>query len=171
MFNAFLKDPELRSNPVRDGTSAWTRQVHQNDRDQPDFPDLIGRSVAAGAALLVNLSNDGWLDAGRGVAGKQHFAMAVFRAVETRRYLVRAATTGVSGVIDPFGRVVDTVAPRTAGVLTASVAGRRKLTPYVRLGDTFAFLCVGVAVGALAAPRWRLRRRRARLAPVSPAPS
>jgi alpha-glucosidase len=43
VFNLFLKDPELRSNPVQPGTSAWTRQVHIHDRDQPDFMDLIGR--------------------------------------------------------------------------------------------------------------------------------
>jgi glycosidase len=43
VFNVFLKDPELRSNPVRPGPTAWSRQVHVNDRDQPDLPDLIGR--------------------------------------------------------------------------------------------------------------------------------
>jgi alpha-glucosidase len=43
VFNAFLKDPDLRSNPDRDGATAWARQDHRFDRDQPDFPDLIGR--------------------------------------------------------------------------------------------------------------------------------
>jgi len=43
VFNAFLKDPDLRSNPDREGTTAWGRQEHRFDRDQPDFPDLIGR--------------------------------------------------------------------------------------------------------------------------------
>jgi alpha-glucosidase len=43
VFNAFLKDPELRSNPVRPGATAWSRQIHVNDRDQPDLPELIGR--------------------------------------------------------------------------------------------------------------------------------
>src|SRR6476469_6947258 len=42
-FNVFLKDPQLRSNPTRPGTTAWDRQVHEHDRDQPDFPALIGR--------------------------------------------------------------------------------------------------------------------------------
>jgi apolipoprotein N-acyltransferase len=135
------------------------------------FPELIGRSVRAGASMLVNVSNDGWLDAGRGVAGEQHFAMAVFRAVETRRFLVRAATTGVSGIIDPYGHVVDRIAPRTAGVVTAPVAGRRKLTPYVRVGDTFAFLCVAVSLRGLGLRGWRLRARRRRLAPAAVATS
>src|SRR5947199_74354 len=106
------------------------------------YPDLIGRAVAAGASLLVNISNDGWLDGGYGAASRQHFAMAVFRAVETRRYLVRAATTGVSGIVDPFGRVVETVAPGAVGAVTGVVAARGELTPYVRFGDAFALLCI-----------------------------
>jgi apolipoprotein N-acyltransferase len=113
------------------------------------FPELIARAVSRGAALLVNVSNDGWIDAGYGVASRQHFAMSAFRAVETRRYLVRAATTGVSGVIDPYGRVVDALPPHTAGTLTANVAGRTTITPYVWMGDAFAVACVLLAGLAL----------------------
>ncbi len=120
------------------------------------FPRLVARSVAAGAELLVNVSNDGWLDAGTGVASRQHFAMGAFRAVETRRWLVRAATTGVSGVFDPYGHVVASLPPHTEGVLLARVGALTRLTPYVRLGDVFAFGGVGVVVVALAA-RWRRR--------------
>jgi apolipoprotein N-acyltransferase len=119
------------------------------------YPELIGAEVRAGAAMLVNVSNDGWLDAGTGAAGRQHFAMAVLRAVETRRYLVRAATTGISGIVDPYGRVLATIEPNTSGVITTSVAGRATLTPYVRLGDAFAFTCLFVAGLALA---WRPAR-------------
>ena len=123
------------------------------------YPELIRDDVRAGAALLVNVSNDGWVDGGYGTAGPQHLAMAIFRAVETRRYLVRAATTGISGVIDPYGRVVAQLAAGSSGVVTAPVAGRSELTPYVRMGDAFAFGCALVAVAAL-----RARRRRARVA-------
>ena len=133
------------------------------------FPELAARAVRAGAALLVNVSNDGWLDRGSGVASRQHFAMAVFRAVETRRYLVRAATTGVSGMIDPYGHVEATLGPGEVGVLTAPVAGRGGLTPYVRLGDAFAFACVLAAVGALAARRAAIVRLFPRLASAPPA--
>ena len=132
------------------------------------FPDLVARSVRAGAELLVNVSNDGWLDGGYGTASRQHFAMATFRAVETRRYLVRAATTGVSGVVDPFGRVVQSLGPGAAGVLNVSVAGRATITPYVRFGDVFAMGCGGLAAMALLARRrpqtWRPRA-------LAPAPS
>jgi apolipoprotein N-acyltransferase len=121
------------------------------------YPDVINRSVRAGAALLVNISNDGWLDAGYGLASRQHFAMATFRAVETRRYLVRAATTGISGMVDPFGRVLTTLPPNTVGAATATVAGRTGLTPYVRLGDTFAFTCTLIVL-VLAGARLRSAR-------------
>lgn len=125
------------------------------------YPELVRRSVAEGAELLVNVSNDGWLDGGTGVASEQHFAMAVFRAVEARRYLVRAATTGVSGMVDPYGRVLGVLPPRATGVLTAPVAGRRNLTFYVYAGDVFALACAALAAAALvpAFPPFEWRRR------------
>lgn len=128
------------------------------------FPELASRAVNAGAEVLVNVSNDGWLDGGSGVASRQHFAMAVFRAVETRRYLVRAATTGVSGVVDPYGRIVTRLEPGASGVLTASVAGRSTLTPYVCLGDAFGFACVLAAAAALGGRRAALFRSYPRIA-------
>jgi len=134
------------------------------------FPELVARAVGEGAELLVNISNDGWLDGGHGLASRQHFAMAAFRAVETRRYLVRAATTGVSGFVDPYGRVVSTLAPGVTGVLTASVAGRSAITPYVRIGDAFAFACLLAAMSALHARRAAVVRPHRRLAVAPPAP-
>jgi apolipoprotein N-acyltransferase len=113
------------------------------------YPELVSRSVQQGAELLVNVSNDGWLDVGNGGASRQHFAIAVFRAVETHRYLVRAATTGVSGVVDPYGHVLATLPSHTPGVITTSVAGRSHLTPYVRFGDSFALLCVAISAIAV----------------------
>jgi apolipoprotein N-acyltransferase len=123
------------------------------------YPELIGAAVRDGAELLVNISNDGWLDGGYGAASRQHFAMAAFRAVESRRYLVRAATTGVSGVIDPYGRVVEARAPGTVGIGSTRVSGRQEITPYVRFGDAFAFGCAAAAVAGLLRGRLRLRRR------------
>jgi apolipoprotein N-acyltransferase len=67
------------------------------------FPDLARRLTSAGAGLLVNLTNDAWY--GRSSAPWQHLSMAVFRAVENRRSLARAANTGISGFIDPLGRM------------------------------------------------------------------
>ena len=104
--------------------------------------DLVRR----GAQVLVNLSNDSWLDAGDGGALEQHFSMAVFRAIETRRDLVRVAGSGASGFIDAFGRIGRDGAARHGGR-----AGRARsicatgLTPYVRWGDAWILL-FGVAV-------------------------
>lgn len=121
------------------------------------FPELTARSVRAGAELLVNVSNDGWLDPGTGVASRQQFAMAAFRAVETRRYLVRAATTGISGVVDPFGRIVDSLDVGVRDALVTPVSGRSEITAYVAMGDAFALACALVAAAALLARSVRSR--------------
>jgi apolipoprotein N-acyltransferase len=134
------RGPSVLSSFVPLGLSICHEIVH---------PDLIAASVRDGAEMLVNIANDGWLDGGYGFAGRQHLAMAVFRAVETRRFVVRGATTGTSAVIDPYGRLVATQAPDTAGVVTASVVGRQGLTPYVQVGDAFAFACVLLVCAAL----------------------
>jgi apolipoprotein N-acyltransferase len=124
------------------------------------YPETIHPAVAAGATVLVNIANDGWLDGGYGVASRQHFAMGVLRAVEARRYLVRAATRGVSGVVDPWGRILVATQPADAGVTTAAVVPRVGLTPYVRFGDWFPVLCAGFAMLALGGRLAPLRRRR-----------
>jgi apolipoprotein N-acyltransferase len=75
--------------------------------------------------------------------------MATLRAIETRRYLVRAATMGPSIAIDPFGRIIGELRQGTRGVLTVDVAPRHDLTPYAALGDVFASLCVLASLAGL----------------------
>ena len=60
--------------------------------------------VARGSELLTTITNDAWF--GRSSAAYQHFQQAALRAVEQGRYLVRAANTGISGAVDPYGRVL-----------------------------------------------------------------
>jgi len=110
--------------------------------------DLARDLVRHGARLLVNISNDAWAAP---TAALQTFSMAVFRAVETRRWVVRAATTGISGAIAPTGAVGPVLGTGTADLLAVDVAPREDLTPYVRMGDAFAWACVLAAVAALAA--------------------
>jgi len=133
------------------------------------YPEIVRRQVLAGAWLLVNVANDGWLDGGYGIASQQAFAMAVFRAVETRRYLVRAALTGVSGVVDPRGVVVDSLPPGTAAATAMEAGVRSTLSPYVRYGDVFAMACTLIAALALQTGRARLRLGRLRPASAHPA--
>src|SRR5206468_11417560 len=68
------------------------------------FPTEVRSLFTGGADILVNLTNDGWF--GRSPAPFQHLAMSVFRAVENRTYLVRAANTGISAIVAPDGRIV-----------------------------------------------------------------
>jgi len=123
------------------------------------FPELTRALVRGGAEVVLNIANDGWLDrAGLG-ASAQHLSMAVFRAVETRRYVARAASSGISGFIDPLGRPFALLAGGTRGVTTGEIEPRRELTPYTRWGDCFAAACIVLGIGALA-PRTRKRGRR-----------
>ena len=114
------------------------------------FPELSTALVRSGAEILVNISNDGWLDrAGLG-ASAQHVAIAVFRAVETRRYLARAASSGISGFVDPLGRTFALLGVGERGVTSAEIEPRSELTVYVRYGDVFAVACIVVGVALLA---------------------
>jgi apolipoprotein N-acyltransferase len=116
------------------------------------FPHLVRDLVAKGAEVLVNLANDAWLDGGDDAARQQHFSMTVFRAIETRRFLVRAAANGVSGFITPLGQPFALLPADTAGASMAQVEPRHGLTPYVRWGHAWV-LVVGGAVLALAVRR------------------
>lgn len=122
------------------------------------YPELARDAVRDGAELLVNLSNDGWF-AGPG-GREQHFAQSVFRAVETRRPLLRATPTGISAVVSPGGEVEARLPEATAGVLRARVAWP-SLPPslYAQTGDVFAIGCV-LACAFPAARRAALAARR-----------
>lgn len=115
--------------------------------------DLVRQPVTRGASLLVDITNDGWFLQSAG--SQQHVANALFRCVETRRPMVRAANTGVTCFIDQFGRISellqdDNGSTFTEGVLTGTVdvpiGGQ--LTFYVRHGEWFAELCTVVTFAA-----------------------
>lgn len=108
------------------------------------FPDLLREFVARGSELLVNVTNDGWY--GTTSAPFQHFAMARFRAVENGRYLVRAANTGITGVLDARGRVLESTALFDRTVIVRDVPLIREETFYARRGDVFAWACLGATV-------------------------
>jgi len=97
------------------------------------FPNLVRKFAKKGANFIVTITNDGWY--GKSSAPYQHFSMAVLRAVENRRYLLRAATTGISGIIDPSGRIISQSELMTQTYLTGRITPSRKLTIYTRYGD------------------------------------
>ncbi len=116
---------------------------------EDSLPYLARRAARAGATLLVNQTNDSWFDPDCGSA--QHLANAVLRCVETRLPMLRCANTGITCSIDSFGRVTQTLAPRTQGFQIAETIPSdpaRVATFYVRFGDLFAQACLagGVAL-------------------------
>jgi apolipoprotein N-acyltransferase len=112
------------------------------------FPDLVRGMVNEGAEVLVNITNDGWF--GHSTAPYQHLNMARLRAVENRRYLLRAANNGISAVIDPWGRVHGHTDLFVRGILDDKFDYLQGKTFYTREGDWFALFSVfstgGVAV-------------------------
>lgn len=116
------------------------------------FPDLVRRFTQNGADLLVNVTNDAWY--GRTSAPYQHFAMARLRAVENGRYLVRAANTGISAVIDPRGRIVARTELFQRSALVEEVAFVNGSTFYAKHGDVFAWGCAALATLLTSATAW-----------------
>jgi apolipoprotein N-acyltransferase len=98
------------------------------------------------ADALVTVTNDGWF--GRAAARYQHLQIARMRALESRRYLLRAANDGVSAVIDPHGRVVQEAPEFTEAVLRGPVTPRQGVTPYLWLGNWLAIGLAGFILGA-----------------------
>ena len=123
------------------------------------FPEA-GRSYkTAGADLLVNITNDAWF--GRTSAPWQHLSMTVFRAIENRLYLVRAANTGVSAIIDPVGRIIAHTALFERTALRGEVRFIHMETFYARRGDVFVMLCLATLAVLILDVIWRRRRSNA----------
>ena len=79
------------------------------------------------------------------------------RAIEEGRYLVRAANTGISGIVDPYGRVIEKTEIFQPAVLVGEVRFLRTSTFYARHGDVVAYLSLGITVGLLIVPRRRVQ--------------
>lgn len=116
------------------------------------FPGPVAEQVAAGATLLITITNDAWY--GDTAAPWQHLRAARFRAAENRRPLLRAALTGVSAIVDAEGRVVSQLGVGEEGVLAARVRGQTGRSPYSRAP------WLVVALSALAATFAIIRSRR-----------
>lgn len=142
-FAVFTMEPKSQPNHVyRFGVPICYEDV---------MPYVSRRFVSSGHAnkrvdFLLNISNDGWF--GRGVQQPQHLAIGAFRAVENRVGIARAVNTGVSGFIEPSGRVYELVSgdpakrwPGECGFRVANVKVDSRYTFYSRYGDWFAWCC------------------------------
>ena len=124
------------------------------------FPE-IGRAMVRGGArfFVLTINNASY---GLSSASEQHLVMSRLLAMETGRWVVHAAISGITAIVDPSGRIVASRGLFVPGVTRASIATSETVTAAVRLGDAPGWLCVALALlGALAPPR----RRRERPAP------
>lgn len=108
------------------------------------IPDAIRQFARRGARLFINLSNDGWF--GHSAALEQHLTQARVRAVENRRWILRATNTGLTASIGPYGRIVAALQPDRRAVLIAPYAFRDDITFYTRWGDWIAWLSIAVSL-------------------------
>lgn len=119
------------------------------------FPELARGFVKRGASVIATITNDAWF--GKTSAPRQHFSAAVFRAVENRVPVVRAANTGISGFIDARGKILAASEIFTETQLTRPLRPGTERTFYTRCGDMFAYGCT---VSTLLMLAWRKRSPR-----------
>lgn len=150
----WLKEVSPQTGDFRAGRKATPLDVPGVGRFAPlnCYEDLRARiarlaTLEEGAQILFAVANDGWF--GDTIAPFQHEALAVWRAVENRRFLVRVTNTGVTDVIDPAGRVTIRL-PVFRPVSTVAEVRRLQIAaPYTRIGDSFAWLVTAAALGVL----------------------
>jgi apolipoprotein N-acyltransferase len=117
------------------------------------FPEAARAYKRERSDLLVNITNDAWF--GKTSAPYQHLSMTVFRAVENRLYLVRAANTGISAIIDPTGKILSQTGLFERTVLKGEVKYVDEKTFYAAYGDIFVYLC-----GIMLIPYYFILQRR-----------
>lgn len=109
------------------------------------FPQLVREFVRQGSQLIVNITNDRWY--GDSDAPFQHLAIVRMRAIENRRYLLRAANSGISAVVEPSGRITSSTGILQEAVCQGSFDFQTYRTLYTRYGDFFVFLCAIISCG------------------------
>src|SRR5688500_18837137 len=126
--------------------SVSSHGVSTSSAYEVDYPSLVREAVACRSELLTTITNDGWY--GQSSAPYQHFAMASMRAIEGGRYLARAANTGISGIVDPYGRVVRASAIFEQVGLVEEVRLLTNRTIYTMIGDVIAYLSIALTLFA-----------------------
>lgn len=118
------------------------------------FPSWVSRFVQDGAGFISIITNDGWW--GDSAGHVQHFEYAKLRALEHRQWVVRSANNGISGVIDPLGRVVQKTDYWTEDVFHQTIYKNEQPTFYARWGDWVGGLMLILVIAGRASGRfWR----------------
>ena len=108
------------------------------------FPYLSREFVKKGANFLVYVINDGWYETAP--EPQQHAYRAIYRAIETRRPIVRCANTGISMIIDQFGNIQHELELNKQGSIVAEIHPQNKITFYVKYGDIFIYFMILVII-------------------------
>ena len=133
---------------------AGGRQVSVSICYESVYPGIAQAFVEGGSQLLATITNDAWF--GRSSAPHQHFAQGALRAVEQGRYIVRAANTGISGAVDPYGRVIARTNLFEPAALVVDVRLLSGRTIYSRVGDVVVWFSLAVTLWVVTTS---LRRR------------
>ena len=134
---------EVDGKPLRIGTAICYESV---------YGELVAKFVRDGANILAVITNDSWWDDSPG--HRQHFEMSRLRAIETRRYVLRAANGGFSGVIDPLGRVLAKTEYNERTAIQTIVSAQSGETFYVKHGDYLARIAIALTVLGLLFTLW-----------------
>jgi len=109
------------------------------------YPELVRTLIAQGGEAIVTLSNDSWF--GNSSAPYQHLAMAVFRSIENRRFLLRSTSNGISALVDPAGRIIYQSPLHKADKFMASFQYLKHKTIFSRWGYVFPYICFFLTLG------------------------
>jgi apolipoprotein N-acyltransferase len=164
-YKSFFSFAKNLTQQAGDMTHGWRRVVFSSDGHrfgvficyEEIFGDEVRLFAKQGAQVLVNISNDGWY--GDTCAPWQTLNMSRMRAIENRRWLLRDTNTGITTVIDPYGRLTASVQRHALTSLAARYGYRSDQTFYTLHGDLFAYLCGIITLGMIAATAWLSQRR------------
>jgi len=123
---------------------------------ESSYGRLTRDQVKRGAAIIVIITDDTWF--GRTAAARQHAAIAAIRAAESDRYVVRSAETGISQIIDPYGRVLSEAGLFVPAVVVAQVEPKTTTTLYVEYGDWFIGVCFLLLAAGIVSGRGRRQK-------------
>ncbi|MDI1471824.1 MAG: apolipoprotein N-acyltransferase [Thermodesulfovibrio sp.] len=104
------------------------------------FPGQVRKFYNKGGNFIVNITNDGWF--GNTAGPYQHFSIAVFRAIENRKPLIRSANSGISGFIDSSGRIINKTNLFERKYFVSDIQINNKISFYTKYGDIFAYICI-----------------------------
>jgi apolipoprotein N-acyltransferase len=132
------------------------------------FPSFVRQFAADGAELLINISNDSWFD--KSAARVQHLKIVRMRAAENQRWLLRSTNDGVTGTIDPAGRLLGTLPNYVASASRTGYSYIKETTFYTRHGDWFPAACAVLGAGILAGALLKRKAQTVKTVPTSSTP-